>query len=105
MMVMMIATTPSVKAVSRSLPTRRAAGSGHGRLERRVDAGLREDAQEVLGVELVAHRPGAFAQRSLEAADRIAAALDVRVVRREQVEFGAGLVDQVADRLENGRGE
>ena len=65
---------------------------------RRRGAGVGEDAQEVLGVELGAHRLAALAERALEAADRVAAALDVRIVGGEQVEVVVGLVDQLADR-------
>ena len=53
-----------------------------------------KDAQKILRVESIANRVGTSAERGLEARDRIAAAFGVRIVGREQVQVGVGLIDQ-----------
>ena len=58
--------------------------------------------RKTLGAQVVGQ---SSAERPFEAADRIAAALDVRVVGREQVEVLVRLVDQLAHLLEYERGE
>ena len=60
-----------------------------------VDRGAHE-VDEVVAVEGLAHRVGRVAEAGLEALDRPAAALDVRVVGGEQRHLGAGLLDDPA---------
>src|SRR6187549_288200 len=70
-----------------------------------VPSGGGENPPEVVGVELVPDGRRPLAQRGLEASDRVPPALDVRIVRGEQVELLIRLVDEAADLLEDERGE